>query len=89
MVHRTGSLLFFKVLHWISRSHGAKKRQFWRELSVSGQQLQFEFTKGFEMMHKAWCNVEQVPYYFSRSSIKFQGHMAEKSMIWIQFEYDY
>ena len=26
------------------------------------------------MMHKAWCNVEEVPYNFSRSSIKFQGH---------------
>ena len=24
------------------------------------------------MMHKAWCSVEDVPYYFSGSSIKFQ-----------------
>ena len=72
--------------HWISRSHGAKNRRFWPELSISGQQLQFEFTEGFEMMHKAWCNVQEVPYNISRSSIKFQGHMAEKSMIWIQFE---
>ena len=53
---------------------------------VSGQQLQFEFTKGFEMMHKTWCNVEEVPYNFSRSPIKFYGHMAEKTMIWILFE---
>ena len=65
---------------------GQKNRRFWPELSVSGQQLQFEFTEGFEKMHKALCNVEKVPYNFSRSSIKFQGHMAEKSMIWIQFE---
>ena len=41
------------------------------------------------MMHKAWCKVQEVPYNFSRSSIKFQGHMAEKSMILIQFEEDY
>ena len=28
------------------------------------------------MMHKAWSSIEEVPYYFSRSSIKFQGHIA-------------
>ena len=26
------------------------------------------------MIHKAWCSIEEVPYYFSRSYIKFQGH---------------
>ena len=30
------------------------------------------------MMHKAWSNIEEVPYRFSRSSIKFQGHKALK-----------
>ena len=30
------------------------------------------------MIHKAWCCLEEVPYCFSRSSIKFQGHMAKK-----------
>ena len=30
------------------------------------------------MMHKAWSNIEEVPYCFSRSSIKFQGHKALK-----------
>ena len=30
------------------------------------------------MMHKAWSSVEEVPYCFSRSSIKFQGHTALK-----------
>ena len=29
---------------------------------------------GFEMMHKAWHSIEEVSYYLSRSSIKFQGH---------------
>ena len=29
-------LLFFKVIHQISRSHGTKNRRFWTELSVSG-----------------------------------------------------
>ena len=30
------------------------------------------------MMHKAWSRIEEVPYCFSRSSIKFQGHTALK-----------
>ena len=51
--------------------------------------LQFEFTDGFEMVHKAWYSIEEVPYYFSRSSIKFQGHMGWKIDDWIKFEQDY
>ena len=30
------------------------------------------------MMHKAWCSIEEVPYRFPRSSIKFQGHKGQK-----------
>ena len=30
------------------------------------------------MMHKAWSRNEEVPYCFSRSSVKFQGHTALK-----------
>ena len=33
---RGGSLLFFKVIRQISRSHGTKNHQIWPELSVSG-----------------------------------------------------
>ena len=29
-------------------------------------------------MHKAWFSTEEVPYCFSRSSIKFEGHMDRK-----------
>ena len=28
------------------------------------------------MMHKAWSSMEEVPYCFWRSSVKFQGHIA-------------
>ena len=49
----------------------------WPKLSISGLELQFEFTNDFEMMHKAWHNTEEVPYCFSRSS-NFQGHMDKK-----------
>ena len=30
------------------------------------------------MMHRAWRNIVEVPYYFSRSCVKFQGHTGQK-----------
>ena len=60
-----------KVRGQKSRSQRPKPK-----LAVCG--LQFEFTDGYEMMHKAWCSIEEVPYCFSRSSVKFQGHMGQK-----------
>ena len=78
MLLRRGSLLFFKVIRPISRSHGAKNRRIWPRLGVSGLLLQFKFTNGYEMPHKAWSSIEEVPYCFSRSSVKFQGHTALK-----------
>ena len=75
---RRGALLLFKVIHQISRSHRTKNCRFWPELSIFGLWLQFEFTHGYEMMHKAWCSIEEVPYCFPRSSIKFQGHTGQK-----------
>ena len=41
--------------------------------------LQFEFTDGFKMMHKACCSKEEVPCSFPMSSIKFQGHTGQKN----------
>ena len=32
------------------------------------------------MMHKAWSSIEEVPYCLSRSSVKFQGHTALKTV---------
>ena len=55
-------------------------------LTVSGLQLQFEFTYDDEMMHIAWCCLEEVPYCFSRSSVKFQGHTALKI---VEFDLDW
>ena len=76
--HRRGALSFSKVIHQISRSHQITYHQFRPELSISGLYIQFECTNGFEMMHKAWCSIEEVPYCFSRSSIKFHGHTGGK-----------
>ena len=79
---------FFKVIHQISRSHRTKNRLFLPELSISGLWLQFEFTNGFEMTHKVWCRMEEVPYCFSRSFIKFQGHTCwlidDFNPIWVR-----
>ena len=70
--------IVFQVIRQISRSHGSKNRRIWPKLGVSGLLLKFEITDGYEMMHKAWSSIEEVPYYFSRSYVKFQGHTAKK-----------
>ena len=71
-------LLFCKVILQISRSHSSKNRWIWPKLAVSGLWLKFEITDGYEMMHKAWSSIEEVPYCFSRSYIILQGHTAQK-----------
>ena len=78
MLLRRGALLFSKVIRQIARSHGSKNRRFWPKLGVSGLYLQFGITDGYKMMHKACSSIEEVPYCFSRSSVKFQGHTALK-----------
>ena len=66
-----GHLSIFKVTR-------LKNRRFRAKLGVSGLYLQFEFTDGYEMMHKDWRSIEEVPYCFSRFSVKLQGHRAKK-----------
>ena len=39
---------------------------------------QFEFTNGYRMMHKAWSSIEEMPYCFLGSSVKFLGHTTKK-----------
>ena len=46
--------------------------------AISEPSFQFEFTYHDEMMHRAWCCLGEVPYFLSRSSVKFQGHTAKK-----------
>ena len=38
------------------------------------------------MMHKAWSSIEEVPYCFWRSSVKFQGHTVLKI---VKFDLDW
>ena len=67
-----------KVIHQISRLHGSKNRRILPKLGVSGLLLQFELTNVYEMIHKAWSNIEEMPYCFWGSSVKFLGHTAQK-----------
>ena len=61
------------------QGHAAKRnRWFWPKLGVSGLLLQLEFTDGYGMMHRARSSIEEVPYCFSRSYVKSQGHTALK-----------
>ena len=66
------------------QGHTDKNRRFWSNLSFSGLLLQFELTNSYEMMHKARSGITEVPYCFSRSSVKFQGDTAKKSSILTQ-----
>ena len=45
-----------------------------------------EFTYDDEIIHIPWCCLGEVPYCFTRSSVKFQGHTALKI---IEFEPDW
>ena len=72
----------FRPFHWqkwcpcirfISgfKGHGHKgQNKFGPNLGVSGPQLQFEITVGYEMMHKAWSDIDDLPY--CRLSFQFQ-----------------
>ena len=75
----------------LSRSHGPKIWRFVSDLSVSRRLLQFEDMDGYEMIHVHIYSrsMEEVYNCFLRSYIRFQGHPAEKSTIWIRIEQDY
>ena len=70
--HRRGALLFFKVICQISRSRGSKDRRIWPRLGFSGLYVQFEITDGYEIMHKAWSSIEEMPYFFKDHPSNFK-----------------
>ena len=72
---RVRSMQKVKVRGQRSRSQRSRPN-----LTVSGLLLQFEFTYDDEMIHIAWCCLGEVPYCFSRSSVKFQGRTALKNV---------
>ena len=71
--------MMHKTIRRISRSHGTKKMLIFTRIERFRTVTPlFIFGDGFEIMQKAWCSIEEVPYYFSRSSIKIQGHTGWK-----------
>ena len=36
-------------------------------------------SNGYEMTYKAWNNIGEVPYQFSKSSVELQGHTGQKN----------
>ena len=48
-----------------------KNRLFWC--------CRFWLTEGYEMMHKAWGTIADIPFFSSTSSVKFQGHTGPKN----------
>ena len=67
----------------ISRSHGFKNRRIWPRLGVSGLKLQSEFTNGYEMLHKAWRSIEEVPYCFFKVIHQIsRSHGSKNRRIW-------
>ena len=51
--------------------------EWWMILGLFGLCIQYTMDCD-EIMHTAWCCLGEVPYCFSRSSVKFQGHTALK-----------
>ena len=70
----------FKMSSAKLQGHTGQKYRFWPEFCASGLPLQFLLTNGFEMMHKAYRNIGDVPYCFSRLSIKCQCQTGQN--IW-------
>ena len=84
--HGGGALLFLEVIRQFSRSHGSKNKRLCSDLNVSGWQIQLELTNNYKMTHIASSGMEEVPYSFSRSSVKVRGHphriMDNLDLIW-------
>ena len=78
MYYRRDALSFSKVIHQISRSQGTKKSPILTRIECFRSVTSVWIHRWIEMIHKTWCSTEEVPYYFSRSYIKFQGHTGWK-----------
>ena len=70
-------VMFMQKVKVMGQRSRSKRSQ--PNVTVSGLWLYFEFTCDDEMMHIAWSCLGEVPYCFSRSSVKFQGHTALKA----------
>ena len=82
---------------WLYQIVDAQKEEVFFPYLLITLRSYVEFSDGIEMMHKAKCSIEEVPYCFSRSSVKFEGLTAKQnhrfwsklgvSGLWILFEF--
>ena len=73
--HRRGPFCFSRSVVSF-QGHAVQKNA--SNFAFLDYKLQFEYTYGFETMHKGWCSIEEVRYCFSRSSIKFPCHTGQQ-----------
>ena len=78
MLLRRGALFFFKVTRQISRSHGLEKSSILTQIGRFRTITPVWIHQWLPNDEKAWSSIGEVPYFLSRSSIKFQGHTALK-----------
>ena len=82
-MHKTWCCLG-EVPYWFSRSsikfqgQAAKKSSILTQIECFRTVTPVWIHQCFETMHKAWSSTKDVPYCFSRSSVKFQGHARQK-----------
>ena len=82
MLLRRCTILFFGVIRKF-QGHTAKKIL---DFDPNWAFPVFEFNNDYKIIHKAWGSIEDVPYCFSRSSVKFQGHTGQKITILTQID---
>ena len=75
--HRRGALLFFQVIRQISWSHGTKKTLILTQIGHF-RTVTLIWMHWWLLNDAQSCNIEEMPYCFSRSSVKFHGHTGQK-----------
>ena len=78
MLLRRGALLFFKVDRQISRSHGYKNVDFDPNWAFPDSNYSLNLPMAMKQCTKFETASKDVPYRFSRSSVKFQSHTEQK-----------
>ena len=88
-LYRTGALLFYKVIHQISWSHGTKIAKFDPNLAFPDCNSSMDSLMDFKWCAKLDIVKKTCLIVFFRSSIKFQGHTGWKiddlKIIWVEY----
>ena len=72
MLLRRGALFVFQGHPSNFKVTWLKNRRFLPKLGVSWLYLQFKFINGYQMMHKCWSSIEEVPYCFAGYLLNFK-----------------